>query len=296
MYDKKKPDSYINKMEEKKAELENVIEDAEEMIIEMNKFSDYLVNHIKSNDMKSKLKEISKDTGNKKIDNKDEENNIENEVKYRFEEKVDEIAGYRAEVKVDDRIDDSTEVKQDVRTEDGIKPGDRALEKEEYYVNYRVTDEIEKEEGRTKFKVEDKIDITDKKVVIADEPEDKAEYKTVKNFEKNASNFDAVRIDFNNNNSQENNVYTIKDIIKNAAKNTTKNSTIYAEQDTAENAVEDVLQNTQQNTLKNNMPLNLKSKQREVLKLANEGLSDTEIAKRLNIGKGEVQLILGLNR
>jgi len=285
MYDKKKPDSYINEMEEKKAELENVIEDAEEMIMEMNKFSDYLVNHIKSNDMKSKLKEISKDTGNKKIDNKDEENNIENEVKCRFEEKVDEIAGYKAEVKVDDRIDVSTEVKQHVKTEDGIKPGGKALEKEE---------------GRTKFKVEDKIDITDKKAVIADKSENNAEYKTVKNIEKNAINFDAVRIDFNSNNSQENNVYTFKDIIKNVSKNTAKNATnnftIYAEQDTAENAVEDVLQTTQQNTQKNNMPLNLNSKQREVLKLANEGLSDTEIAKRLNIGKGEVQLILGLNR
>ncbi|HHW47808.1 MAG TPA: hypothetical protein GXX14_04210 [Clostridiaceae bacterium] len=40
----------------------------------------------------------------------------------------------------------------------------------------------------------------------------------------------------------------------------------------------------------------VKAKYREVLQLAEKGLTDTEIAKRLNIGKGEIQLILELNR
>jgi len=34
----------------------------------------------------------------------------------------------------------------------------------------------------------------------------------------------------------------------------------------------------------------------EVLQLAAEGLDETEIARKLNIGKGEIQLILGINR
>jgi DNA-binding NarL/FixJ family response regulator len=36
-------------------------------------------------------------------------------------------------------------------------------------------------------------------------------------------------------------------------------------------------------------------KQSEVIKLFEAGMSDAEIAKALNIGKGEVQLIVGLN-
>lgn len=42
------------------------------------------------------------------------------------------------------------------------------------------------------------------------------------------------------------------------------------------------------------VPLN--TKYREVLELAKDGLSDTEIAKSLKMGKGEIQLILELNR
>jgi len=37
------------------------------------------------------------------------------------------------------------------------------------------------------------------------------------------------------------------------------------------------------------------NKHNEVIKLFEEGMSDAEIAKALNIGKGEVQLIVGLN-
>lgn len=40
----------------------------------------------------------------------------------------------------------------------------------------------------------------------------------------------------------------------------------------------------------------MSTKHREVLRLANEGLTETEIAKRMNLGRGEVQLILGMNR
>lgn len=40
----------------------------------------------------------------------------------------------------------------------------------------------------------------------------------------------------------------------------------------------------------------LNSKHNEVLMLAQKGLNETEIARKLNMGKGEIQLILGVNR
>jgi len=40
----------------------------------------------------------------------------------------------------------------------------------------------------------------------------------------------------------------------------------------------------------------MKSKYSEVLMLSRNGFSDTEIAKRMNIGKGEIQLILEMNK
>ena len=42
------------------------------------------------------------------------------------------------------------------------------------------------------------------------------------------------------------------------------------------------------------IPIN--SKYNEVLRLAECGLNEVDIAKRLNMGKGEIQLIMGLNR
>lgn len=40
----------------------------------------------------------------------------------------------------------------------------------------------------------------------------------------------------------------------------------------------------------------LNSKHNEVLMLAQKGFNETEIARKLNMGKGEIQLILGVNR
>jgi hypothetical protein len=40
----------------------------------------------------------------------------------------------------------------------------------------------------------------------------------------------------------------------------------------------------------------MKGRYKEVLKLSEDGLNETEIAKKLNIGKGEIQLILGMNK
>jgi DNA-binding NarL/FixJ family response regulator len=51
----------------------------------------------------------------------------------------------------------------------------------------------------------------------------------------------------------------------------------------------------QQYKMKDNViPLN--GRHKEVINLFENGLNETEIARRLNMGKGEVQLILGVNR
>lgn len=42
--------------------------------------------------------------------------------------------------------------------------------------------------------------------------------------------------------------------------------------------------------------ISINNKHSEVITLANKGLNETEIARKLNIGKGEIQLILGVNR
>jgi DNA-binding NarL/FixJ family response regulator len=47
---------------------------------------------------------------------------------------------------------------------------------------------------------------------------------------------------------------------------------------------------------KNDKIIPLNSRYRDVVKLAENGLSDVEIAKRLNMGKGEIQLVREINR
>ena len=42
--------------------------------------------------------------------------------------------------------------------------------------------------------------------------------------------------------------------------------------------------------------ISINSKHNEVITLAQKGLNETEIARKLNMGKGEIQLILGVNR
>jgi hypothetical protein len=51
---------------------------------------------------------------------------------------------------------------------------------------------------------------------------------------------------------------------------------------------------TQSNYSNNVIPIN--SKYAEVLMLSEEGLSEIEIAKKLGMGKGEVELVLGMNK
>ncbi|MCX8130294.1 MAG: hypothetical protein N3I35_09375 [Clostridia bacterium] len=61
-YDRKKSYDYVTQMDSKKEELVTIINDAEQMIEEMNKFSDYIVTQmeLKNEEMCSNLKELEK--------------------------------------------------------------------------------------------------------------------------------------------------------------------------------------------------------------------------------------------
>ena len=61
-YDRKKAFDYSTKLENKKDELEVVISDADQIITEMNKFSDYIVTQmeIKNEEMHKNLKKLAK--------------------------------------------------------------------------------------------------------------------------------------------------------------------------------------------------------------------------------------------
>jgi uncharacterized protein YoxC len=66
-----------------------------------------------------------------------------------------------------------------------------------------------------------------------------------------------------------------------------------AESTKPDNQVAAYVHNQHQTRMKENViPLN--GKYNEVLKLSEDGLNETEIAKKLNMGKGEIQLVLGM--
>lgn len=57
----------------------------------------------------------------------------------------------------------------------------------------------------------------------------------------------------------------------------------------------DIKEDTSASIIEDNV-VSINSKHDEVIMLAKKGLNETEIARKLNIGKGEIQLILGVNR
>jgi len=67
-FDKKKSIDYVNELDSKKQELVGIISDAEQMIEEMNKFSDYIVTQMdfKSDQLSISLKNFEKEIGNLK--------------------------------------------------------------------------------------------------------------------------------------------------------------------------------------------------------------------------------------
>lgn len=67
------------------------------------------------------------------------------------------------------------------------------------------------------------------------------------------------------------------------------------EDQTATRSVAHVQTGRQQPRMKDNV-IQLNARHKEVIRLSGEGFDDTEIAKKLKMGKGEIQLILEMNR
>lgn len=57
----------------------------------------------------------------------------------------------------------------------------------------------------------------------------------------------------------------------------------------------DISKNDTEHSSKNEKVIPLRNRHKEVVLLSKNGLNDTEIAKKLNMGKGEIQLILGVS-
>ncbi len=178
LFDKKQSYDYSKRIDEKKTELLNIIEDAEQMLEELNKFSDFIVGQ-----MDSKSEEIN--NGLKKADERLKQ--LDSALKDNIAPKAYKAAKVPGRVNLDFIGISGTQFEGYGRKEDGEKP--------------------------------------------------KAESQAA---------------DYTNDNAQ---------------------------QDKAKEKI---------------IPLN--AKRSEVIKLSENGLNETEIAKKLSIGKGEIELILGMNK
>ncbi|MCX7922404.1 MAG: hypothetical protein N3B21_10410 [Clostridia bacterium] len=176
-YDRKKSHDYVKQLEGNKKELLNIITDAEEMVRELNRFSDYIVTQI------------------------DAKNLEVNENLRRVEEKIKHI-----DLKL---IEQDQQIAQKYQKTVNISP------KEDVAIQNNVQSIITKEEEKALDEITNGV-----------------------NVEKN--------------------------------KRTDNKS--------------------------GDKVINLNSRYREVIQLADNGLDNTEIAKKLNMGKGEIELIIGLNR
>lgn len=178
MFDKKKSQDYFQQLEEKKADLLEIITDAEQMVEELNKFSDYIVTQmdLKNEEINANLKSL--------------------------EERI---------VKVSEKVQEKNEIRH----------------------------------------------ISNEKVVNGDsfafqmKPE-------------------VPLFNFNSELSIEN--------IRLATPNAAYSNGFKASARTSEKVI------------------HLNSKHKEVLMLADRGLSETDIAKKLNLGRGEIQLIMQMNK
>ncbi|MCR4434469.1 MAG: hypothetical protein QHH06_00905 [Clostridiales bacterium] len=191
IYDKKKSLDYVKKVDEKREELINIISDSEQMIDELNKFSDYIVNQVdlKKEELCLCLQNISQQVEQVKAKTDKSETGQPVPIEKAAIESAEDICGDGAEIlpsKKSDLIIENMELREEAAAR--VK-------------RYRL---------HTGAKV--KVVPAEKKIIAAEKI----------------------------------------------------------------------------------IPIN--SKYKDVIRLANEGLSDTSIAKQLDMGKGEVQLILGINR
>ncbi len=177
-FDKKNSLEYKEQFEEKKEELVNVINDAEQMLFELNKFSDYIVTQMdtKSEEVFSKIKGI--------------------------EEKINDLKF------IDNNLQNLTQVS---RNEIAFKSSNLGIKDENHSPVKKIKSDL----------IVENLDI------------DSVEEKSVQ------SNI---------------------------------------------------------NVPKNDKVIPMRYRHKEVVTLAKNGLNDTEIARKLNMGKGEIQLILGVSK
>lgn len=76
----------------------------------------------------------------------------------------------------------------------------------------------------------------------------------------------------------------------------TQNSDLVIESAALEQAIPKRLLNSKQAIRRNDKVIPIDGRYKEVLRLSGDGFNDTEIAKKLSMGKGEIQLILEINK
>ena len=207
-FEKKSSFSLLNRMEEKKQDMVSIISDAEQMIEELNKFSDYMVMQMdaKNEELNANLKKADEEI---------------NQLRGR-------IAGQMIEV---------TETTEIIETKKTAEEVDLQLSK-----------------------------------------------KNVKKVKKEAASAKVV------------NGNTLEEVQNKAEQLDKQNSDLIIESEAYEEIISDANQYKRQYSRKNDKIIPINSRYKEVIRLSNDGLNDTEIAKRLNMGKGEIQLVMELNK
>lgn len=74
------------------------------------------------------------------------------------------------------------------------------------------------------------------------------------------------------------------------------NSDLVIDNNLIESAVEMHSNNLKHQSKSKDKIIPLNSRHKEVIQLVNKGMNSTEIARKLNIGKGEIELIIGINK
>ena len=218
--DKRRAFSYLKSYDDKTQKLVEVINDAEQMIDELNRFSDFIVNQ---------------------IDQKNEE--LINNLKL-AEEKVNALSEKAG------MICNGTEKTTIKEGNELIQIGNESIQKGNEY--------------RKSLPMETRAEISGIKVFNAEASNEEAADSDANDLESS----DAVAVNSG-----------VIDAVVTTAPHSRFNSNYAAAPAKKREKV---------------IPIN--NKYSEVIKLSQEGMQDLEIAKRLNMGKGEVELILGLRK
>lgn len=300
-FDKKKHLDYKVVLEEKKDMLVSVISDAEQMVGELNNISDYLVSHI------DKKREEFVDTI-KKTDKKVKEI-ADKKIKSIADQKIKAIADQKAKTITDERIKAITNKKikatADIKIKEVVDERIKAIADEKIKT---IADEKVKDIIGEKVKTiidaivetitdEEVKDIVDEKIkTIMDARIESISDEKVKDIvdEKIKTIIDA-RIESISDEE-------VKDIAGE------KSKTIFSDSEQplmdSKNIVfrnilsEDSLNNSfaKNKIERRNKIISINSKYKEVIDLSQSGLDETQIAKKLKMGKGEIELVLGISK